>query len=72
MNDGYFAIRVILRFGATGAVVLGGITGLGVGFVLWSLIGWPVLLLAPLAGGLVFLLCKSYVELVSIVFSMVH
>jgi len=72
MSDSFFAIRLILRFGTAGAAVLAALVCVGTGLLLWSMIGWPALLTAPLVGGLVFLLCKSYVELVSIVFSMVH
>ncbi|AYH43549.1 hypothetical protein [Azoarcus sp. DN11] len=72
MNDRFFAIRLILRFGTLGAWVISAAFGLSAAVLLWPAMGWMAPLVALLAAGLAFLLCKSYVELVSIVFSMVH
>jgi hypothetical protein len=72
MTDRFFVIRIILRYGTSGAVVLGVLLGVGSAILLWPTISWAVVVVAPLIGGLAFLLCKSYVEIVTIVFSLVH
>ncbi len=72
MKENFFALKLILRFGTIGAVVLAVLAGVGTLSLLLPIIGLAALLAALAAGGLMFLLCKSYVELVSIVFQMVH
>lgn len=72
MTDGFIAIKLILRYGSVGAVVLAVLAGLATFGFLWSTIGWFSMGVALLVGALVLLIAKSYVELVSIVFQMVH
>ena len=72
MMDSFFAIKLILRYGTAGAVALAVILGVCTLGFLWSMIGWPAIIVGLLAAGLAFLICKSYVELVAIVFQMVH
>lgn len=72
MTDSFVAIKLILRFGTVGAVVLAILIGLGALGSLWSTLGWFSIGVALLVAALVLLIGKSYVELVSIVFQMVH
>ena len=72
MTDSFIAIKLILRYGSVGAVVLAVLAGLATFGFSWSTIGWFSLGVALLVGALVLLIAKSYVELVSIVFQMVH
>ncbi|NMF96418.1 hypothetical protein GPA27_03285 [Aromatoleum toluolicum] len=72
MLDSFFAIRLILRYGTAAAVVLAVLCAVGGAFLFWPIIGWFAAPAALFAGGLTFLLCKSYVELVTIVFQMVN
>jgi hypothetical protein len=72
MNDRYFAIRLIPRFGPVGALVLAALCGLGVGAALLSVNLWLALVLPIPLAAFAYVMFKSYVEMVSIVFSMVH
>ncbi len=72
MTDRYFAIRLILRYGTAGAVVLAVGLFVGAAMLLWPALSWGALVPATLLGAILFLLGRSYVEIVSIVFSMVH
>lgn len=72
MTESFIAIKLILRYGTIGAVVLAILIGFGTLGLLWSTIGWFSIGVALLVGALVLLIGKSYVELVSIVFQMVH
>ncbi len=72
MQDKFFAIRLILRHGELGAILIAVISVVIAIGLLWSVIGWFSLPAGLLIGGLVFLLAKSYVEIVGIVFQMVH
>ena len=68
MKDPYFAIRLIRRHGEVGAVVVAILAAAGAGCLLWSTIGWPAVPVAVVLGGLVFIIARSYIELVSMVF----
>lgn len=72
MTESFIAIKLILRYGTIGAVVLAILIGFGILGLLWSTIGWFSIGAALLVGALVLLIGKSYVELVSIVFQTVH
>jgi hypothetical protein len=72
MHDRYFAIRLILRFGPVGAIVLAVLCGLGLGAVLLPVSVWLALALPLPLATFAYVMFKSYVEMVSIVFSMVH
>lgn len=72
MLDSLIAIKLILRYGTIGAVVLAILISFGTACVFWSSIGWFAIALALLVGALALLIGKSYVELVSIVFQMMH
>lgn len=72
MNDRYFAIRLILRFGAIGAIVLALLCGIGIAVLLWPFNVWLALALPLPTAALAYVMFRSYVEIVSIVFSMVH
>ncbi len=72
MKDNFFAIRLILKYGVVGAVVIALLVGVGVTGFLWATLGWIALVPGLLLGGFAFLMGKSYVELVAIVFQMVH
>ena len=72
MTDGFIAIRLILRYGTLGAVVTALLVSLCALMFLWSTMGWFSIGVALAVGGLALLIAKSYVEIVSIVFQMVH
>ena len=63
-------LDLILRFGAPAAWLLaiggGALTFIGV----WTLIGWLALAPAIIVAGLIFIVAKSYVELVTLITEM--
>ena len=63
-------LDLILRFGTAGAVVLGFAVGLLAIVLSWGALGWIAVALGLVAGGLVFLIGKSYVELVTLITEM--
>ncbi|MCK9283276.1 MAG: hypothetical protein M0P39_03235 [Rhodocyclaceae bacterium] len=70
--DRFPALRLILRFGGTAAIILAVLIGAGITGLLWSMLGWPALFIGLAAAALSYILVKSYVEIVSIVTEMVH
>lgn len=68
MSDQYFAMRLIRRHGAMGANVTAALAALASALLLWPVAGWEAILLALIVGGLAFIIGRSYVELVSMVF----
>jgi len=66
------ALRLILKLGRIGPAILALVAaGLFVG-LLWSALGWIAAALAPVAVVFVYVLVKSYVEIVQIITEMVH
>ena len=63
-------LDLILRYGTAASVVLGVIGAALVLFLAWNALAWIAVPLAILIGGLVFVLGKSYVEIVTIVTEM--
>ncbi|HZQ59943.1 MAG TPA: hypothetical protein VFC24_01265 [Casimicrobiaceae bacterium] len=63
-------LDLILRYGTPASVVLGVIGAALVLLLAWTALAWIALPLALFAGGLVFVLGKSYVEIVTIVTEM--
>ncbi len=68
MNDQYFAMRLIRRHGGTGANVVAALAALASAALLWPATRWGAIPLALIVGGLAFIIGRSYVELVSMVF----
>lgn len=68
MHDQYFAIRLIRRFGSRGAGVIAVVITIAAFALLWPPTGWLALPIAAAIGTLTFILARSYVELVSLVF----
>ena len=68
MKDPYYAIRLIRRHGGVGSVVLAALMTGTAAIRLWSATGWFSVIPALVAGSITFLLLRSYVELVSLVF----
>jgi hypothetical protein len=66
----YPVLALILRFGGVGAIALAVICGLLIVALGWAALGWFAIVLAILGAGLVFLIAKSYVEIVTIITEM--
>jgi hypothetical protein len=63
-------LDLILRFGNPAAVVLALAGGALTLIVTWALIGWFAILAAAVVAGLIFVVAKSYVELVTLITEM--
>ena len=72
MQDSFFAIRLILRYGNIAAIIFALMGALVSGCVACGYVSWFAFLIAPVAGGLIYILCKSYVELMYVVFHMLN
>jgi hypothetical protein len=72
VEDSFFALRLIIRHGGLASVVFGVAACLISGFLFWGSIGWFAIIPALIIGALIFILCKSYVELVNVVFHMLN
>jgi hypothetical protein len=68
MTDQYFAMRLIRRHGSAGANVVAVLAAIAAGALLWPAIRWGAIPAALVAGALAFIIGRSYVELVSMVF----
>jgi hypothetical protein len=68
MKDPYFAIRLIRQYGGIGAGIMAVFATAAAAGLLWASIGWMVVPVAAAVGALAFLVVRSYVELVSLVF----
>lgn len=63
-------LDLILRFGTPASVILA-LAGSALTFcMVWPFVGWFGLLAAFVAGGLIFIVGKSYVELVTLITEM--
>lgn len=70
-RDGFYAIRLVLRWGTRGAVAATVVIAALLLALLWPSWGvWSLVFALP-ASALVFIGLRSYVELVAITFSMV-
>lgn len=68
--DQYPILALIVRFGQPAAILVA-IMGALLGFMmLQSLPGWLAIVVALVGGGLLFVLAKSYVELIALVTEM--
>ncbi|MGD0505497.1 MAG: hypothetical protein ABSD02_22475 [Steroidobacteraceae bacterium] len=68
MIDQYFAMRLIRRHGSTGANVVAALATLAAAVLLWPATRWGAIPLALIVGSLAFIIGRSYVELVCMVF----
>lgn len=66
------ALRLILRLGRIGALVVAVIASVAVTMAIWSSLGLFSLLIAPFVLAFTYFLAKSYVEIVQIITEMVH
>lgn len=66
----YPVLGLIVKFGAPAAIAVAVIAFLLIAWVLWGLIGAGALVVGAFVGGLLFLVAKSYVELVTIITEM--
>jgi hypothetical protein len=71
-QDHYLAVRWILRYGFAASLLLSLAAGAGATYWLWPSWGLFALPVALVITVLTFVLCKSYVEMVGIVFQMVN
>lgn len=65
-------LRLILRYGRLGPLVVAVIVAIGIALLAWPLIGWGAPLAGLVAGSIGWLLLQSYVELISIIFQTVN
>jgi len=72
MEDSFFALRLIMRHGFLASIVFGVAACLISAFLFWSYIQWFAIIPGLIIGALVFILCKSYVELINVVFHMLN
>ncbi|MCK9505306.1 MAG: hypothetical protein M0Q95_14130 [Porticoccaceae bacterium] len=72
LDDSFFALRLIMRHGVVASIVFGVVACLVSGFLFWGHIQWFAIIPALIIGALVFILCKSYVELINVVFHMLN
>lgn len=68
MTDPFFAIRLLRRYGSAGTIGLALLVALALGWLLWWPIGWLAIPLAAVTGALTFIIGRSYVEVVSMIF----
>lgn len=68
MKDPYFAIRLIRRHGGVGTALVALLIAASAGAILWPSVGILSVPVAVAIGALAFLVLRSYVELVSLVF----
>ena len=68
MTDPFFAIRLLRRYGSAGTIALALLVAVGLGWLLWLPIGWLSFPLGTVAGALTFIVGRSYVEVVSMIF----
>ncbi|PZO09106.1 MAG: hypothetical protein DCF29_00400 [Alphaproteobacteria bacterium] len=66
------ALRLIMRFGAVGSILLAALAALAATILAWPGLGWGGLAVGLVVAPLAWLALKSYVELVSIIFQTVH
>lgn len=66
----YPVLALILRFGTIGAATLALVGGLLVTALAWTAFGWIAIPLALFIAALVFVIAKSYVEIVTIITEM--
>lgn len=70
--DRFLILRLILRHGRLGAMVLSLACALIVPLLAWSSLGWFALITAPPTLLVSYVLLKSYVEIVQIISEMAH
>lgn len=70
--DRFPALRLILKLGRIGPTILGMLAASVFVGLVWVPLGWVALMLAPLVLIFVYVLAKSYVEIVQIITEMVH
>lgn len=63
-------LDLILRFGTPAGIILALASGALTLLWAWTLIGWVAVLPALVVGGLIFIVAKSYVELVTLITEM--
>jgi hypothetical protein len=66
----YPILDMILRFGTPAAIVLSILGGMLVFALTWALLGWFALAAAVVVAGLIFIVAKSYVELITLITEM--
>jgi uncharacterized membrane protein len=64
------ALDLVLRFGAVGSLVVSIAAAAVIIVVAWPSLGWLAAVVAVAAGALLFLVCKSFVEIVTIITEM--
>lgn len=69
MND-YPILRLIVRFGTAGSAVLGAVVFAAIGYLGYPALGALAIVLGALVGIVLFILGKSYAELVRIITEM--
>ena len=68
MKDPFFAIRLIRRYGSVGVIALALAVTVGISWGLWGTISWFAFPLAATIGALTFIIARSYIELLSMIF----
>lgn len=72
MNDEFFALKLMLKYGMAGSIIVAICCALAIGYLLFGGLGAWTVIPAVMSGGLAFLLTKSYTEMARIVFQMVN
>jgi len=68
--DRFPALVLILRYGAAGSVLIALAGAAVIAWGLWSSLGWIAAIAAVAVGSIVLLICKAFVELVTLITEM--
>lgn len=66
----YPVLNFILRYGKVASVAAAILAAVAIAGLGWQVLGWLAIVLAIVAGAVVFVLAKSYVEIVTIITEM--
>jgi hypothetical protein len=64
------ALDFILRYGTVGSILIALAAAVAVSWGLWSSLAWGAAIAAVAAGAIVLLVCKAFVELVTLITEM--
>lgn len=70
--DRFRTLRLILRFGAVGAVAVSVFVAVVLGALLWPMFGWLAVPVTLACAAVTWLAVRSYVEIIAIVMEIAH
>lgn len=72
MQPSFFAIRLILKYGNIASIVIAVLAAIMANYLSWEITSWFSIPIGVLVGCLVGIICRSYVEIIYIVFHMLN